>query len=205
MQLKPGPHGWVKAPHSSTSATGGEDRDKGKKRKAPKHKDEAPEQPLFSHTVLSIVQRNHTSHSCIPLDNFVVCVSLTFAWFSHFSEHFFYTTFIVASAALTCPSSYPWGLIPWLQFVLEEDRGLAFIHPFAAPNSNGSDLLSVWHLTLSVTAALLIHLHSIRLCGSADYDSPVRKILSVHLPWFTCLLWKKDKGSLKPQTILTSC
>lgn len=53
----------------------------------------------------------------------------------------------MASAASTCPSSCPWGLIPQHQFVLEEDRGLAFIHPSAAPNSNRSDLLSVWHLT----------------------------------------------------------
>ena len=93
-----------------------------------------------------------------------VCVSVTFSPFSHFSEHFFSTPLTVVSAASTCPSSCPWGLIPQHQFVLEEDRGLAFIHPSAAPNSNRSDLLSVWHLTPGSLQP--IHLHAAEQIGN---------------------------------------
>lgn len=74
------------------------------------------------------------------------CVSDIFSIFS-FLRAFLCTPLAEAYAASTCPSSCPWGLIPQHQFVLEEDRGLPFIHPFAAPYSTLSDLLSVWHLT----------------------------------------------------------
>lgn len=145
---------------------------------------------LFSHTLIS----KQTSHRRNTSDNFVVC--LTFSQFSHFSEHFFYTPFTGASAASTCPSSCPWGLIPQHQFVLEEDRGLAFIHPSVAPNSNLSDLLSVWHLTpLSLK---LIHLHA------------VHPWTVIHLWGNFCVLpdsltWsiEQDWESLKTKTILT--
>ena len=131
------------------------------RQKAQRHKGRAWETrgQLFSHTLIS----KQTSHSRNTSDNFVVC--LTFSQFSHFSEHFFYTPFTGASAASTCPSSCPWGLIPQHQFVLEEDRGLAFIHPSVAPNSNLSDLLSVWHLT--------------PLC---------------HWNWFTCMPYNRGLG-----------
>lgn len=72
------------------------------------------------------------------------CVNLTFL---NFAISHSVSPFTVVSAAQTCPSSCPWGLIPQHQFVLEEDRGLAFIRLFSASESSFSDRLSVWHLT----------------------------------------------------------
>lgn len=99
----------------------------------------------------------NTSHSHIPLDSFVVPLFPV----CHFLVHFFYSPFIEVSAASTCPSSCPWGLIPQHQFVLEEDRGLAFIHPLCNPSQ-----LRLWSpvcvaFNPSATAMQLIHLHGV--------------------------------------------
>lgn len=93
-------------------------------------------------------QRKHTSHTlAFPrITLLYVSASDIFSIFS-FLRAFLCTPLAEAYAASTCPSSCPWGLIPRHQFVLEEDRGLPFIHPCAAPYSTLSDLLSVWHLT----------------------------------------------------------
>lgn len=161
MQLNPGLHGWVKAPHSSTSGiadtTGGRKIrfKKGRRRGKPqRHKDKGPETrvQLFSHTVQLWYQSNHTSHSCIPLDNFVVvlcvcmCVPEIFSIFS-FLRAFLSRSFYSGVFCLDMPQFLPLGANSTASVCTGGGHRIGFYPPFAAPNSNFSDLMSVWHLT----------------------------------------------------------
>lgn len=77
--------------------------------------------------LLRYQSKTQTSHSWMALFS----EDDTFSILSFLLHSFFF--FTVASAASTCLSSCPWGLIPRLQFILEEDRGFGFYPPLCNP------------------------------------------------------------------------
>lgn len=113
----------------------GEEREKRRRSPQAQRKDKKTRGYLFSHTMLWC-QSKHTSHTCIPLDNFVVCVHVCvsdiFSILS-FLKAFLLPSFYIGVCCLDVPQFLPLGANSTASVCTAGGQRIGFYPPLCNP------------------------------------------------------------------------
>lgn len=133
MQVNPGLHGWVRVLQSSMSRT---DREKWseikERRDNSKGTNPRCERPEGGSLATLLYQSMHTSHSCILLDNFVVCVSDIFSFFSYLRAFHLHTS-NSGIGCLNMPQFLPLGANSTTSVCAGGGQRIGFYPPLCSP------------------------------------------------------------------------